>query len=197
MRHWRSTCFRGITLHRIAASGYSVSTRSQISASGRQARPGHTYIPPLHRQRWIQRHTTSTMPLPFPEPNALHEVHQLDTLVFEKNVDIPLKDGQGLLRGNVYRPKEDSKYPVILTCKSPSSTVAFKRSPAARQTDRTGKTSPTPTFTVPHSKRSPRNRNPSSRHGRHLNRRIGRNTATSSFVSMSVASGPVMGSWIR
>lgn len=59
------------------------------------------------------------MPLPFPEPNALHEVHQLDTLVFEKNVDIPLKDGQGLLRGNVYRPKEDGKYPVILTCTYP------------------------------------------------------------------------------
>lgn len=56
------------------------------------------------------------MPLPFPKPNALHEVHQLDTLVFEKNVDIPLKDGQGLLRGNVYRPKEEGKYPVILTC---------------------------------------------------------------------------------
>lgn len=58
------------------------------------------------------------MPLPFPKPNALHEVKELPTLIFEKNVDIPLKDGQGLCRGNVYRPKEEGKYPVILTCKS-------------------------------------------------------------------------------
>ncbi|KAJ9094994.1 hypothetical protein QFC21_005787 [Naganishia friedmannii] len=55
------------------------------------------------------------MPLPFPKPNALHEVHEEPTLVFEKNVDIPMKDGKGLCRGNVYRPKEAGKYPVLLT----------------------------------------------------------------------------------
>lgn len=55
--------------------------------------------------------------IPFPKPNALLEVKELDDLVFEKNVDIPLKDGQGLCRGNVYRPKGEGKWPVILTCK--------------------------------------------------------------------------------
>ncbi|KAM0753449.1 X-Pro dipeptidyl-peptidase protein [Meredithblackwellia eburnea MCA 4105] len=35
-------------------------------------------------------------------------------MVFEKNVDIPLKDG-GLCRGNVYRPKQQGRYPVIMT----------------------------------------------------------------------------------
>jgi predicted acyl esterase len=43
----------------------------------------------------------------------------LPNMTFEKNVDIPLKDGQGLCRGNVYRPKGDGKWPVLLTCESP------------------------------------------------------------------------------
>jgi putative CocE/NonD family hydrolase len=74
----------------------------------------------LYSRRYVQQsyHSTSTMPLPFPKPNALYEVQEVDNLILEKNVDIPLKDGQGLLRGNVYRPKEDGKYPVILTCTS-------------------------------------------------------------------------------
>lgn len=57
------------------------------------------------------------MPLPFPVPgsNAIREVFELPTMVFEKNVDIPLKDG-GLVRANVYRPKQAGKYPVLMTC---------------------------------------------------------------------------------
>lgn len=35
-------------------------------------------------------------------------------MIFEKNVDIPLKDG-GLCRGNVYRPLAPGRYPVIAT----------------------------------------------------------------------------------
>jgi len=56
------------------------------------------------------------MPLPFPNAgaNAIRTVHELDTMIFEKNVDIPLKDG-GLCRGNVYKPKAPGKYPVIMT----------------------------------------------------------------------------------
>lgn len=52
------------------------------------------------------------MPLPFPQPgaNAIRTIHELTTLIFEKNVDIPLKDG-GLCRANVYRPKQEGKYP--------------------------------------------------------------------------------------
>jgi predicted acyl esterase len=38
-------------------------------------------------------------------------------MIFEKNVDIPLKDG-GLCRGNVYKPKAHGRYPVIMTCES-------------------------------------------------------------------------------
>ncbi|KAH8083130.1 X-Pro dipeptidyl-peptidase protein [Filobasidium floriforme] len=53
--------------------------------------------------------------LPLPRPNALREVIDLANMTFEKNVDIPLKDGQGLCRGNVYRPKGDGKWPVLLT----------------------------------------------------------------------------------
>jgi hypothetical protein len=58
-----------------------------------------------------------TMPLPPPKPgaNAIRTVHELDTMIFEKNVDIPLKDG-GLCRGNVYKPKAPGRYPVIMTC---------------------------------------------------------------------------------
>jgi predicted acyl esterase len=57
--------------------------------------------------------------LSLPRPNALREEIDLPNMTFEKNVDIPLKDGQGLCRGNVYRPKGDGKWPVLLTCESP------------------------------------------------------------------------------
>lgn len=35
--------------------------------------------------------------------------------IFEQNVTIPLKDGSGLIRANVYRPKELEKVPVLVT----------------------------------------------------------------------------------
>ncbi|KAK4050390.1 hypothetical protein OIV83_003459 [Microbotryomycetes sp. JL201] len=55
------------------------------------------------------------MPIPFPtKKNAIREVFELPHMVFEKNVDIPLRDG-GLCRGNVYRPKQPGRYPVIMT----------------------------------------------------------------------------------
>ncbi|KAM0793769.1 hypothetical protein ACM66B_001187 [Microbotryomycetes sp. NB124-2] len=55
------------------------------------------------------------MPIPFPtQKNAIREVFDLPNMVFEKNVDIPLRDG-GLCRGNVYRPKQEGRYPVIMT----------------------------------------------------------------------------------
>jgi len=53
---------------------------------------------------------------PLPKPNALLEVIDLPNMTFEKNVDIPLKDSLGLCRGNVYRPKGEGKWPVLLTC---------------------------------------------------------------------------------
>lgn len=58
------------------------------------------------------------MPIPFPTPgaNAIREISQLPNMIFEKNVDIPLKDG-GLCRGNVWRPKGEGRWPVIMTCK--------------------------------------------------------------------------------
>jgi predicted acyl esterase len=33
---------------------------------------------------------------------------------FEKNVDVPLKSG-GLVRANVFRPKDDERHPVLVT----------------------------------------------------------------------------------
>lgn len=36
--------------------------------------------------------------------------------VFEQNVTIPLKSSEGIVRCNVYRPKDESKkYPVLVT----------------------------------------------------------------------------------
>lgn len=35
--------------------------------------------------------------------------------IFEQNVTIPLKDKSGLIRCNVYRPKEVQKSPVLVT----------------------------------------------------------------------------------
>ena len=35
--------------------------------------------------------------------------------IFEQNITIPLKDGSGLIRANVYRPKEIERAPVLVT----------------------------------------------------------------------------------
>nr|XP_018258888.1 uncharacterized protein I303_08428 [Kwoniella dejecticola CBS 10117]OBR81046.1 hypothetical protein I303_08428 [Kwoniella dejecticola CBS 10117] len=56
------------------------------------------------------------MPIPRPQSvNALRTVVELPTLIFEKNVDIPLKDGEGVCRANVYKPKAEGRYPVLMT----------------------------------------------------------------------------------
>ncbi|KAL8276718.1 hypothetical protein RQP46_010897 [Phenoliferia psychrophenolica] len=52
--------------------------------------------------------------MPVPGANAIREVFELPTMIFEKGVDVPLKDG-GLVRANVYRPLIPGKYPVIMT----------------------------------------------------------------------------------
>ncbi|CUM67400.1 uncharacterized protein PRCAT00005094001 [Priceomyces carsonii] len=55
-------------------------------------------------------------------PNKIRNIKTVDTTsfpyIFEKNVDIPLKtdtSGGSLVRANIYRPKKDGKYPVLVT----------------------------------------------------------------------------------
>ncbi|RMD44994.1 hypothetical protein DV735_g73, partial [Chaetothyriales sp. CBS 134920] len=53
-------------------------------------------------------------------PNEVRDISTTDAesfpYIFEQNVSIPLKNSPGLVRGNVYRPKDESKkYPVIVT----------------------------------------------------------------------------------
>ncbi|WWD19961.1 hypothetical protein CI109_104434 [Kwoniella shandongensis] len=56
-----------------------------------------------------------TISKPVAGANALRVVQELPNLILEKNVDIPLKDGQGLCRVNVYKPKNEGRYPVLVT----------------------------------------------------------------------------------
>ena len=52
---------------------------------------------------------------------AIQDVHKLDTdsfdYIYEENVVVELKDGNGLVRCNVYRPKDGTagRYPVLVT----------------------------------------------------------------------------------
>lgn len=54
-------------------------------------------------------------------PNQIREIHTVDTesfpYVFEQNATVPLKTSSGLVRVNVYRPKdtEGKKHPVLVT----------------------------------------------------------------------------------
>lgn len=60
--------------------------------------------------------TDNIMPLAFPIPNA-NAIRQITThlsMVKEKDVDVPLRDG-GLVRANVYRPLAPGRYPVLMT----------------------------------------------------------------------------------
>jgi len=59
------------------------------------------------------------MPLPIKD---LHTVESFADYIAEFNVDIPLRtaaktspDDSLLVRGNVYRPKQEGKYPVLVT----------------------------------------------------------------------------------
>ena len=49
-------------------------------------------------------------------PNDIRDIATADNdsfpYVFEKNVSIPLKSSSGVVRANVYRPKDSSKTPV-------------------------------------------------------------------------------------
>jgi len=54
-------------------------------------------------------------------PNQIRDLREVNTAsfpyIFEKNVTVPLKDADGLVRCNVYRPKDSgqNKYPVLVT----------------------------------------------------------------------------------
>ncbi len=55
-------------------------------------------------------------------PNQLrNDLHKVDTTsfdyIYEENATIQLKEGRGIVRCNVYRPKgpPDAKYPVLVT----------------------------------------------------------------------------------
>lgn len=59
------------------------------------------------------------MPLPI---RKLHVVETFPQYIAEFNVDIPLRTAAPslpqdplLVRGNIYRPKDDGKYPVLVT----------------------------------------------------------------------------------
>lgn len=55
-------------------------------------------------------------------PNALYEISRTGNMIVEKNVDVPLPTAPPasprdplLVRANVFRPKPDGRYPVLLT----------------------------------------------------------------------------------
>ena len=52
-------------------------------------------------------------------PNEIRDIRTVDETsfpyVFEKNVTVDLKDGKGLVRCNVYRPKTSDPVPVLVT----------------------------------------------------------------------------------
>jgi len=52
--------------------------------------------------------------------NIRDDIYKVDTdnfdYIYEENVTVNLKDGKGLIRCNVYRPKDESvKYPALVT----------------------------------------------------------------------------------
>ncbi|KAH8815292.1 Alpha/Beta hydrolase protein [Xylogone sp. PMI_703] len=53
-------------------------------------------------------------------PNTIRDIHKVDTTsfdyIYEENVSVLLKDGKGLVRCNVYRPRSNTeKFPVLVT----------------------------------------------------------------------------------
>lgn len=52
-------------------------------------------------------------------PNQIKDIRTIDEnsypYIFEQNVSVPLKTGNGLIRANVYRPKGQEKSPVLVT----------------------------------------------------------------------------------
>lgn len=52
--------------------------------------------------------------------NPIKDLYKVDSTsfdyIYEENISIPLRDGKGLVRCNVYRPKSNGiKYPVLVT----------------------------------------------------------------------------------
>lgn len=52
-------------------------------------------------------------------PNPIQDITRVDatsfSYIYEENVTIPLKDNAGLIRCNVYRPKDVENSPVLVT----------------------------------------------------------------------------------
>jgi hypothetical protein len=56
-------------------------------------------------------------------PNQIQDIHKVDntsfSYIFEQNATVPLKKSSGLVRVNVYRPKDEAgkggKHPVLVT----------------------------------------------------------------------------------
>lgn len=52
-------------------------------------------------------------------PNEIKNLHTVDKdsapYIIETNAEIKLKDGSGIVRFNVFRPKAEGKYPVLAT----------------------------------------------------------------------------------
>lgn len=64
--------------------------------------------------RPLRRLSTTIMPNPIREDITTVDETSFP-YVFEQNVSIPLKDKSGIVRANVYRPKEASRVPVLVT----------------------------------------------------------------------------------
>jgi hypothetical protein len=56
-------------------------------------------------------------------PNPIRDIHHIDVTsfpyIFERDATVPLKNSSGLVRVNVYRPKDETgaggKHPVLVT----------------------------------------------------------------------------------
>ncbi|KIW39760.1 uncharacterized protein PV06_08345 [Exophiala oligosperma] len=94
-------------------------------------------------------------------PNTIRDIKTVDAdsypYIFEQNVSIPLRSGS-VLRCNVYRPKEEGRYPVIATCGPYGKDVPYKSfHPASfaeinpeHQTDHSAWETPTPSYWTRH-----------------------------------------------
>jgi hypothetical protein len=89
----------------------SASKLSQILQEEKNSTPR---LPAIDGQ--AKRINMNDLPMPTPGANALHSREETETMIFDKNIDIPLRDGLGLLRGNLYRPIAPGRYPVLVTC---------------------------------------------------------------------------------
>lgn len=52
-------------------------------------------------------------------PNQIKDLHTVEEgrypYIFEQNAAVPLRSSDGVVRVNVYRPKQDEKVPVLVT----------------------------------------------------------------------------------